>query len=82
MGSAKAQTHRSEEPENPAIDPNTDFCKYNSIEERQSFQQITLEQLDIHVQEREGGRKGPRRYIKINSREIINLNIKCKLKNS
>ena len=47
------------------------------MEKEQSFQQILLEQLDIHMQKNEC-RHGPYTCTKINSKWIINLSIKCK----
>ena len=46
------------------------------MEKRQSFQQVVLEQLDIHMQKVSSTDHVP--FTKINSKWIIDLNAKCK----
>ena len=47
------------------------------MEKRQSFQQVVLEQLDIHMQKVSSTDHVP--LTKINSKWIIDLSVKCKI---
>ena len=47
------------------------------MEKRQSFQQVVLEQLDIHMQKVSSTDHVP--FTKINSKWIIDLSVKCKI---
>ena len=51
--------------------------KHNTMEKRESFQQMVLDQLDIHTQNNESD-PDLTLFTKINSIWIIDLNIKCK----